>query len=195
MDELDLEQNRRGHTGRDTADQAERRQHTGDRRVLFRHGLRRVHHAQTAQVTVSEAHEAGAQDEHPLARDQQRVGGRLEVAEQEERNEQRAQQDRDPEVLRRWGLEVVRRDVADHREQVEVQEAADRREERVVEEEVLVRSLDRRQNGRKQQQSDEEGEKHVEALDAAVLQDVHVGRSGALGHTLVFGRVESVEVL
>ena len=157
--------------------------------------LRSIHHAQAAQVTVREAKEHDAEDEQPFVCEEMRVNVRLVVGEQEERNEQYAQEDRQPETLRRWRLDVVRQNVADHREEIEVKETADRTEKFAAEKEALVVCLDFGDNGRKQQQRDEESEKDVETLNAAVLQDVHVGRPHSLGCGLIFGRVESVEVL
>ena len=183
------EHHREQDAGKDAGNQHGGGKHARRHCVLRFDRLRRVHHAERAEVTGREGHHDPDAPVHPVVIDvdgqDARNVERLIVAEEEQRQKGGPQQDGPYQVLGLGPGHPGRQQAAEHGAHVERQEAADTHEQIVADDEVAVRALDVGVNGRKHGQRNEEHEKHVEQLRERLLKDGPVRWAGARVGTLI----------
>lgn len=169
--------------------------HAGGACDLAGHIARGVHHAQRAEVAGAEAHDNAAEHIDPVVLDEHRVdtARRVEVAHQEERNEQEPKHHRYPQTVGPGHLNVARDDVADHRAGVEDKKATHGREVclggLLGAEEAGIVGFDVGEDDGKDGQRDEEHHEDVEALLPAVLERHQVSTLAIDGVDQLDGRL------
>ena len=176
-----LEDERKWNADKNTEDETKGGQHSGNGGI-FRRTFGRVHHAQTAQVTVRQAHDEHSDQVYVVVVKPDWIQVVFVIAQQKEWNQNQAGQHSKVQVLGGWSHAQGWQQIAQHGRQIESQVTGDGRE--IDDRQWQASPCGRRcrrsyvgQNGRKQQQSDEERDEDVETLKSNLTKHQTVGRT------------------